>query len=129
VLLEAVEKVDSGPIYRKIWMEFNGGELLDELREKQAEATLDLCRNFVDHYPASARGGVPQQEEESFFTRRRPEDSELNPQESFAQQFNLLRVADPERYPAWFQHGITRYVLSIKRMKYLEKKQAHKQIL
>lgn len=115
VLLEAVEKVDSGPIYRKIWMEFNGGELLDELREKQAEATLDLCRNFVDHYPASARGGAPQQEGESFFTRRRPEDSELNPQESLAQQFNLLRVADPLRYPAFFKHGEQNYRVHVQK--------------
>lgn len=115
VLLEAVKKVDSGPIYRKIWMEFNGGELLDELREKQAKATLDLCRNFVDHYPASARGGAPQQEGESFFTRRRPEDSELNPQKSLVQQFNLLRVADPLRYPAFFKHGGQNYRVHVQK--------------
>lgn len=115
VLMEAVEKLDSGPIYRKIWMEFNGDELLNELREKQAEATINLCRNFVDHYPASAREGAPQQGEESFFPRRRPEDSELNPHESLAQQFNLLRVADPLRYPAFFKHGGQNYRVHVQK--------------
>lgn len=115
VLMEAVEKVDSGPIYRKIWMEFNGDELLNELREKQAEATINLCRNFVDHYPASAREGAPQQGEESFFPRRRPEDNELNPQESLAQQFNPLRVADPLRYPAFFRYHGKTYKLNVQK--------------
>ena len=115
VLMEAVEKLDSGPIYRKIWMEFNGSELVDELREKQAEATVDLCQHFVDNYPACVRVGAPQQGEESFFPRRQPEDSELNPQESLAQQFNLLRVADPLRYPAFFTHGGQNYRVHVQK--------------
>lgn len=96
-------------------MDFNGSELLDELRQKQAEATLNLCRNFVKHYPESAQEGVPQKEEENFFPRRRPEDSQLDPQKSLEQQFNLLRVADPIRYPAFFKQGKHIYKLHVQK--------------
>lgn len=105
VLSEATEKVDSGQIYKKVWMEFNGVELVDELREKQAEATLRLCREFVDNYPGSAQSGVPQHGAETFYPRRTAEDSRLDPQKSLAEQFNLLRVTDPSRYPAFFKYG------------------------
>jgi UDP-2,4-diacetamido-2,4,6-trideoxy-beta-L-altropyranose hydrolase len=115
VLMEAAEKVDSGPIYRKIWMDFNGGELVDELREKQADATVDLCRKFVEHYPESAQEGVPQEGEEKIFPRRRPEDSQIDPQKSLKEQFNLLRVADPIRYPAFFKEGTQIYKLHVQK--------------
>jgi methionyl-tRNA formyltransferase len=113
VLMEAVEKVDSGPIYAKSWMEFSGGELVDELRQKQAEATIKLCRKFVDDYPASTKEGIPQQGEENFFPRRRPKDSELDPEKSLAAQFNLLRVADPLNYPAFFRHSGQSYKVHV----------------
>lgn len=112
-LIEAAERVDSGVIYAQRWLEFQGHELIDELRAAQAEATHDLCRWFVDTYPRSAEQGRPQQGEESFYARRRPADSRLDPEQPLAEQFNLLRVVDNERYPAFFEWRGKRYTLSI----------------
>lgn len=102
-LFEAAEDVDSGPIYAQRWLEFEGHELIDELREGQVKATVDLCRWFVDDYPNSANEAAEQKGEESFYARRRPRDSELDANKSLAEQFNLLRIVDNERYPAWFE--------------------------
>ena len=112
-LLEAADQVDSGPIYAQRWLEFTGTELIDDLREGQADATLDLCRWFVDHYPQSARQAKEQHGSESFYSRRRPENSEIDLNKSIAQQFNLLRVVDNERYPAFFEWQGSRYNLRI----------------
>ncbi|SFC96285.1 UDP-4-amino-4,6-dideoxy-N-acetyl-beta-L-altrosamine N-acetyltransferase [Thiohalospira halophila DSM 15071] len=112
-LIEAAEKVDSGTIYAQRWVEFEGHELVDELRTAQAEATRALCREFVDDYPVSAERGREQHGEESFYPRRGPEDSRLDPERSLAEQFNLLRVVDNERYPAFFEWRGRRFQLHI----------------
>ena len=52
VLFEASEHVDSGPIYIKNYMKFKGDELVDQSRDIQAAATIKLCHEFVDNYPA-----------------------------------------------------------------------------
>lgn len=112
-LIEAAERVDSGPIYAQRWLAFQGHELIDELRAGQAAATHALCRWFVDEYPRSAEQARVQQGEESLYPRRRPADSRLDPRKSLAEQFDLLRVVDNARYPAFFEWRGQHYTLSI----------------
>lgn len=114
-LFEAAESVDSGPVYLKDSMALEGHELVDELRSRQAEATLRLCREFVQRYPEIVGRGVGQVGGESFYRRRRPEDSRLDPHKSIAEQFNLLRVVDNDRYPAFFEWKGRRYILKIEK--------------
>jgi methionyl-tRNA formyltransferase len=112
-LIQAADRVDSGPIYAQRWLDFQGHELIAELRAGQAAATLALCRWFVDDYPASAEQARPQQGEESIYPRRRPADSRLDPQKTLAEQFELLRVVDNTRYPAFFEWRGRRYTLRL----------------
>lgn len=112
-LIEAADRVDSGPIYAQRWLEFQGHELIDALRTAQAAATLELCRWFVDDYPASAEQARPQLGEESIYPRRRPPDSGLDPKKTLAEQFELLRVVDNARYPAFFEWRGRRYTLMV----------------
>jgi methionyl-tRNA formyltransferase len=115
-LFEAAPDVDSGVVYRQIVMEFDGTELIDELRKAVSRATRDLCRHFVAGYPATSSGGTPQVGEPTFYARRRPEDSHFDIDRPLREQFNLLRTVDPECYPAWFDlHGV-RYGLTVWRL-------------
>jgi methionyl-tRNA formyltransferase len=114
-LIEAADDVDSGPIYAQRWIAFEGHELIDELRAAQAEATHGLCRAFVDDYPDSAAQGREQTGEPTYYPRRGPADSELDPERSLTDQFNRLRVVDNRRYPAFFEIDGHRYILRIKR--------------
>ena len=75
--------------------------------------TLDLCRWFVDQHPASLAQARVQEGEETFYPRRRREDSRLDPDKTLAEQFNLLRVVDEERYPAYFDHLGRSYHMTI----------------
>ncbi|BAN36701.1 hypothetical protein SCD_n02902 [Sulfuricella denitrificans skB26] len=115
-LFEATEKVDSGVIYAQEWMEFEGHELIDELREEQASATIKLCKRFVDGYPQILDQAREQVGEESFYPRRREADSELDLTQSLESQFDLLRVVDNQRYPAFFQYEHKRYSLKIEKV-------------
>ncbi|MBI3804154.1 MAG: UDP-2,4-diacetamido-2,4,6-trideoxy-beta-L-altropyranose hydrolase [Nitrospirae bacterium] len=101
-LFEAAEKVDSGVIYAQEWIAFEGHELIDELRHAQAEATLTLCKRFVEHYPQILNEAREQAGEADSYPRRRPEDSLIDPEKSISELFPKLRVADPVRYPSFF---------------------------
>jgi UDP-2,4-diacetamido-2,4,6-trideoxy-beta-L-altropyranose hydrolase len=105
-LIEAQDPVDSGPIYAQQWISLNGSELADEWRGYLAQATADLAHYFIANYPGIVQGKKAQQGEPTSYPRRRPSDSELNPQLSLSEQFNLLRIVDNEHYPAFFRlHG------------------------
>lgn len=110
-LFEALEDVDAGPIYFQDLLEFEGHELNDEMKEKQGRKTIELVLAFVDAYPDVT--GREQEGEESFYPRRRAKDSELDIDKTLREQFNLLRIVDNERYPAFFVREGRTYILRI----------------
>ena len=114
-LFEAAEAVDAGPIYLQTTMRFSGHELVEELREVQGSSTVELCERFVAEFPEIVEQARPQAGEASMYARRGPEDSRLDPEVSLRDQFNLLRVVDNERYPAFFELDGRRYILQITR--------------
>lgn len=113
-LLEAADPVDSGAIWHQVWLRFQGHELADEIHAALFAAELALMdfavANLEDVQPRSQAGEV------SHYRRRVPEDSRLDPAGSLAEQFNLLRVADPDRYPAFFDHLGHRYALRVSKI-------------
>lgn len=114
-LIEADKEVDSGIIYAQEWLDLQGGELVDDLRRLQAVATMTLCERFVKNYPEILKQGRKQRGQESFYVRRYPEDSQLDPDKTIREQFNLLRVVDNEMYPAFFVLRNQRYKITIER--------------
>lgn len=115
VLFEAAERVDAGPIYGRRTMRFSGLELIGEMREALARATFELCEEFLASYPEVVQAGQTQEGEESFYPRRTPADSRIDPDRSLREQFRLLRVADNERYPCYFELGGETFVLKIEK--------------
>lgn len=112
-LIEATEKVDAGLIYYQTPISLDGTELVEELRAKQAKATLELIQQFMTDFPNVK--GEEQAGKESYYPRRKPEHSKLDFNKTIAEQFNLLRVCDNERYPAWFEVNGNKYVIKIYR--------------
>lgn len=110
-LFEAVKAMDAGDIYYQDVLHFEGHELNDELKAAQGQKTVELCLRFVDAYPRVM--GVPQQGQPTFYRRRQPQDSQLDVHKTIAEQFDLLRVVDNERYPAYIEHRGHRYFLKI----------------
>lgn len=113
-LIEAVEAVDAGPVLGRASIDLEGHELIDEIRTALGAATLQLCHEFLDSdIPPD---GVPQEGVPTTYARRRPADSRLDPERSIEAQFNLLRVVDNERYPAFFDHRGHRYQIVVRKM-------------
>lgn len=118
-LFEAVDQVDAGRIFLQNEIIFKGHELLDELHKKQGESINDLILKFTDKYPHIV--GKDQVGQESFYRKRSHLDSELDPDKTLAEQFNLLRIVDNEKYPAFFKHNGHKYILKIEEDKLKDK--------
>jgi methionyl-tRNA formyltransferase len=113
-LLEAEEPVDSGDIWKKQVIQLNGRELFDDINELLFKAELNLiewaCLNYKNCCP------TPQKILNSAYLRKRtPSDSELNINDSLESQFNLLRVCDPSRFPAFFYKNGQKYTIRIEK--------------
>ena len=112
-LFEAVTDLDAGPIYLQQEIKLQGHELVDEWRALQARATFELCLDWFDRHHEVVSAAKPQYGIASHYPRRCPNDSRLDPELSLAEQFNLLRVVDNRRYPAFFQWRGRRYILNL----------------
>jgi methionyl-tRNA formyltransferase len=112
-LVEAAAEVDAGDIILKQCLIFDGTELYEEIRAKQAEATILIITRFLEIYPGFER--LPQTGAASFYSRRRPADSELDPHCTIADQFNLLRICNNEDWPAFFNYRGQKYIVKIEK--------------
>ncbi|MBI2610907.1 methionyl-tRNA formyltransferase [Candidatus Kaiserbacteria bacterium] len=110
-VFEAADSVDSGVVYDRGDLKLEGQELLDEMHEKQGALIVTLALRFIENFPP--KKATRQKGSSSHYRRRTPEDSELDPRRSLAEQFNLLRVVNNEKHPAFFKHGGHTYILKI----------------
>jgi methionyl-tRNA formyltransferase len=113
-LLEASDPVDSGMIWLKTQFTLEGHELLSEINAKIFDSELLLMDQAVDSFETI--NPIPQEGDPSIYMpKRSPQDSRLDPHKSIAEQFNLLRVVDSDRYPAFFDYKGQRYLIKIEK--------------
>ena len=84
-------------------------------RREQAAATFKLCNEFVAGYPGVLQKAREQRGSPSYFPRRTPENSRIDLDLPLRDQFNLLRVVDNQRYPAFFDLSGYRYYIQIRK--------------
>lgn len=111
VMFEAVEAVDAGPIYLKDSINLDGTELNEEIRAKQAKKIIEMSLWFLNNYDHISP--VKQEGAESFYPRRTPKDSEIDPTKPLIEQMNLLRVCCNKEYPPYFYHQGRKYILNV----------------
>ena len=113
-LLEAKEPVDTGDIWKKLPIPLTGNELYDEINELLFKAELELidwaCQNVNDVKPQKQPFV-----DDNYLRKRTPEDSEIDISKSLDSQFNLLRVCDPNRFPAFFYKDGQKYTIRIEK--------------
>lgn len=114
-LLEAEDIVDSGAIWHQVRIQFEGHEIHEEINKRLFMAELELM-DFAVNYFGKVTPRQQDQREPSHYRRRNPEDSRIDPARPIAEQFDLLRVADPLRFPAFFDFRGHRYTITISKV-------------
>ena len=112
-LFEANEGIDDGDFYFKEKVFLKGDELNDDLRKIQANTTFNLIYKYVSQFPKNK--SYPQNGNETFYTRRTTQDSELDLNKTINEQFNLLRIVDNNLYPAFFIKNGKKYKIKIEK--------------
>ena len=104
----------TGAIWAQRPLRLEGHELSDEINEKLFAIELELMDEALSKFgrasPAPQDDRAP-----SYYRKRTPEDSRLDPERPIVEQFDLLRVADPARFPAFFDLRGHRYVVRIEK--------------
>ena len=110
-LLNAEDELDSGDIWHQISFDIEGHELFDEINQLLFNAEIQLItwaiENCLHVYPRSQNG------EASYYPKRIPEYSRLDPTRSIESQFDLMRICDSDRYPAFFELRGCKYKIQI----------------
>ena len=112
-LFEANENVDAGDIYIQDELLLDGSELIAEWHEKLGHKIVQMCHKYI-----LLRGEIkslPQEGEETFYRKRNPQDSELDVNKTIREQFNLLRIVDNDKYPAYFKLADNVYKIFIEK--------------
>lgn len=112
-LFEASSKVDYGDIYYKDFISLEGHELIDEIKYKQWDKTKKLILKFIDKYPNNS--SYKQTGNSTYYLKRSPKNSQIDIDKTINEQFDLLRVVDNNRYPAFFLKEGYKYLLYIEK--------------
>jgi methionyl-tRNA formyltransferase len=99
-LLEATEKVDRGDIWMKLKVPVPRYALWNEINHALFEAELQLMDFALQAYHTVRPEPQSANITPTYYPKRTPADSGLDPTKSLEEQFNLIRVCDPERFPA-----------------------------
>ena len=110
-LLEASAQVGSGDIILQKKLAFDGSELYEEIRNKQAACTISLIGKFLSQYPFYNR--EKQGDGGTTFPKRSPKDNILSIDKTIKEQFNLLRIGNNEEWPSFFIHMDHKYIVKI----------------
>lgn len=115
-LLEAVAQVDAGDIWHQIDCEIPRTALWDEINQAIFATELALMDFAVAHFSNCQPRQQDADIEPTYHPRRTPGDSEIDPASSIESQFDALRVADPERFPAFFHLRGATYRIRLERI-------------
>ncbi len=112
-LLKAEDELDSGEIYRKLQIDIENHQLWNEINHKLFKAEISLIDYALKSFDNLL--GVKQigNQDSSFYLKRTPNDSFIDSNLSIKEQFNKIRVLDPDRYPAFFELNGFKYKLRI----------------
>lgn len=114
-MLEAEDKVDRGRIWRKAQISVPKHALWDEINQLLFTAEVEMIDYAVQNYALIAPQPQVDTEQATYFPKRVPQDSQIDPSKSISEQFDLIRVCDPNRFPAFFEHLGHRYILKLEK--------------
>ena len=113
-LLEAEDKIDSGDIWQKTKVSIPKTALYDEINQLIFDAEINLMNfaisSFNDITPIKQDST-----ETSYWPKRSLKDSEIDINKSLSEQFDLIRVCDPYRFPAFFYKDGKKFNITIQK--------------
>lgn len=115
-LLEAKDPVDSGDIWHQMRCPVPKTALYDEINQILFQAEEQLLDYACQHYKTICPKSQQDLGEPSYYPRRSPEDSRIQTDKSIEEQFDLIRVCDSNRFPAFFELNGQKYKITLEKI-------------
>ena len=113
-LLEAEDEVDTGDIWNKVNVFIPKTALFDEINELIFNSELKLMDFAISNYSTIISKKQPNINS-TYWSKRLPTDSEIDINKGISEQFDLIRVCDPTRFPAFFYKDGKKFNITIKK--------------
>ena len=113
-LIEAENKIDTGDIWKKITVNIPKTALYDEINQLIFSAEIKLM-NFAINGFTKIIPTKQSSKSSSYWPKRSVDESEIDINKSLLEQFDLIRVCDPNRFPAFFYKDGKKFKLIVKR--------------
>jgi methionyl-tRNA formyltransferase len=113
-LLEAEDKVDTGDIWKKTIVSIPKTALFDEINELIFNAELELMDFAIANYN-TIKPMKQSNIDSTYWPKRSPKDSEIDVNKGISEQFDLIRICDPDRFPVFFYKNGERFNITIKK--------------
>lgn len=115
-LLDAAAAIDCGHIYKKITVDVPHSALWDEINDLLFSAEIQLIEFAIENSENLQKHPQSSSIEASYYPKRNPKDSEIDPDKSISEQFDLIRVCDPIRFPTFFHHRGETYKIILEKL-------------
>lgn len=115
-LLDAAAAVDCGDIYRKIKVDIPKSALTDEINDLLFAAEIQLIEFALENFDNLQKLSQNSDIEATYYPKRKPKDSMIDPNKTISEQFDLIRVCDPNRFPAFFYHRGEAYKIILEKV-------------
>ena len=114
-LIDAQNQIDTGKVWQKIHIPIPSNFLYDEVNRALFHGEVSLMSWAIENYKTVTPVEQNYNVEPTYWPRRTAEDSRLDPNKTLAEQFDLLRLCDPNRYPAFLEINGRKYKLTLDR--------------
>lgn len=115
-LLEAAHSVDSGPIYAQTKINIPKHALWDEINTLLFESEIQLIDLAVSNIESLTPRNQSTDIIPTYYPKRSPDDSQLDPNKSITEQFDTMRICDPNRFPAFFKLHGQKYKITLEKV-------------
>jgi len=115
-LLDAAAAIDTGDIYKKVTVDISRSALWDEINDLLFSAEIQLIEFAIQNFENLKRYPQNSSDEVTYYPKRNPRDSEIDPNKPISEQFDLIRVCDPNRFPAHFHYRGEDYKIILEKL-------------
>ena len=115
-LLDAAASIDSGDIYKKVTVDIPRTALWNEINDLLFATEIQLIEYAIQNFENLQKYPQASSIEVTRYPKRNPSDSEIDINQSICEQFDLIRVCDPNRFPAYFHYRGEAYKIILEKI-------------
>lgn len=115
-LLDVAASIDGGDIYKKVTVDIPRSALWNEVNDLLFTAEIQLIKFAIQNFENLQKYPQDSSNEVMYYPKRNPRDSEIDPNKPISEQFDLIRVCDPNRFPAHFHYRGETYKIILEKL-------------